>query len=59
MVKGSITMRWAALGTAEETIVAITIRRDMVKAFTSGPFSLVLEPTPHYGSNIRVEIVST
>ncbi|MGH9979050.1 MAG: hypothetical protein ACRD8Z_24945 [Nitrososphaeraceae archaeon] len=39
MAKGDITTRWAALGIEDEEKVAITIRRDIAGAITSGPFS--------------------
>jgi len=56
MVKGSIAMRRATLGTEEEEKVAITIRRDMVEAFTNGPFSLALEEVPHYGTSGLIQV---
>ena len=46
MAKGDTTTRWAVLGTEDEEKIAITIRRDITEAITSGPFSLALEPAP-------------
>ena len=52
MVRGSITMRRVALGTGEEEKVAIIIRRDIIEAFTNGPFSLAHAPGLHSGPTI-------
>jgi hypothetical protein len=52
MVRGSITMRRVALGTGEEVKVAIIIRRDIIEAFTNGPFSLAHAPGLHSSPTI-------
>jgi hypothetical protein len=52
MVRGSITMRRVALGTGEEEKVAIIIRRDIIEAFTNGPFSWAHAPGLHSSPTI-------